>query len=69
MAALTTVEILRVHDLRPTEGRKEILDVIRQSKCALSHPEIDETPNSPGSHHYLQNIAILQEDWHYTFNY
>ena len=42
MAPLTTVDILKVHDLRPTEGRKEILDVIRQSKCALSHPEIDE---------------------------
>lgn len=42
MASVTTVDILKIHNLRPTEGRKEILDVIRQSNCALSHLEIDE---------------------------
>lgn len=42
MASLRTIDILKVHDLRPTEGRKEILDIIRHSTCALSHPEIEE---------------------------
>lgn len=42
MAALNTVDILKLHNLRLTEGRKEILDVIRHSKCALSHPEVEE---------------------------
>ena len=41
MAPLKTVDILKVHNLRPTEGRKEILDVIRYAKCALSHHEIE----------------------------
>lgn len=36
-----TLELLKMHGLRPTAGRKEILDVIRHSKCALSHPEIE----------------------------
>ena len=41
-ASLTTTDILKLHKLRLTEGRKEILDVIIHSKGALSHSEVEE---------------------------
>lgn len=41
MATVTSVDILKKCNLRSTEGRREILDIIRRSKCALSHQEIE----------------------------
>ena len=41
MAPLTSIDILKKYNLRSTEGRKETLDVIMRSKCALSHQEIE----------------------------
>ncbi len=39
---MTAADILKMHNLRLTEGRREILDVIKHSKRALSHPEVEE---------------------------
>lgn len=40
MATLKASDILREHNLRLTDGRREILDIIRGSRFALSHHEV-----------------------------
>lgn len=42
MASLNTTALLKQNKLRLTDGRKEILEVLQNSKVALSHSEVEK---------------------------
>ena len=42
MAALSTTALLKQNKLRLTDGRKEVLEVLQNSKGALSHSEVEK---------------------------
>jgi Fur family transcriptional regulator, ferric uptake regulator len=42
MAPLNAAALLKEKNIRLTDGRKEVLEVLQNSKVALSHSEVDE---------------------------